>query len=58
MKYLRFFSKFLFSILFFIIFKILGPKISSNFSGFIFEKIGPFFVKKINTFKYKKAFPI
>ena len=58
MKYLRYFSEFLFTILFFIIFKILGPKISSNFSGFIFEKIGPFFrTKKIIHSNIKKAFP-
>ena len=58
MKYLRYFLEFLFTILFFIIFKILGPKISSDFGGFIFEKIGPFFrTKKIIHSNIKKAFP-
>ena len=58
MKYLRYFFEFLFTILFFTIFKILGPKISSNFSGFIFEKIGPFFrEKKLIHSNIKKAFP-
>ena len=58
MKYLRYFLEFLFTILIFIIFKILGPKISSDFGGFIFEKIGPFFrTKELIHSNIKKAFP-
>ena len=58
MKYLRYFFEFLFTIIIFIIFKILGPKISSDFGGFIFERIGPFFRKKeLIHSNIKKAFP-
>ena len=42
----------------FLIFKILGPKISSNLSGKIFEIIGPLFrSKKIIHQNIKKAMP-
>ena len=43
MKYLKYFIQFIFVMLSFFIFKILGPNISSSLSGKIFEKIGPFF---------------
>tara|TARA_Y100000591_G_scaffold304229_1_gene300711 strand:- start:224 stop:1084 length:861 start_codon:yes stop_codon:yes gene_type:complete len=46
MKYIKYFFQFLFSILSFVIFKIVGPEISSNLSGRIFEIIGPFFRSK------------
>ncbi len=58
MKYVKYFIQFIFVILSFIIFKILGPKISSNLSGKLFEKIGPFFrSKKIIDSNIKKAIP-
>jgi len=43
MKYLNYFIQFILTILCFILFKILGPSLSSRLSGKIFEKIGPFF---------------
>ena len=46
MKYIKYFFQFLFSIFFFVVFKIIGPKLSSNISGKIFEIIGPFFRSK------------
>ena len=46
MKYIKYFFEFLFSIFFFIFFKIIGPKQSSDVSGKIFEIIGPFFRSK------------
>jgi len=46
MKYIKYFFQFLFSIFFFFVFKIIGPKLSSNISGKIFEIIGPFFRSK------------
>ena len=46
MKYLKYFIEFVLTILCFIIFKILGPNISSNISGKIFEIIGPYFRSK------------
>ena len=58
MKYIKYFIQFLLTILCFIIFKILGPNISSNISGKIFETIGPYFrSKKIIKLNIKKAFP-
>ena len=58
MKYIKYFFQFLIIILSFSIFKILGPNISSNLSGKIFQKIGPFFrSKKIVHSNIKKAFP-
>ena len=58
MKLIKYFLQFLLVILSFIIFKILGPKISSSFSGKIFEKIGPYFrSKKIIYSNIKKAIP-
>jgi len=58
MKYLKYFIQFLFVILCFLIFRILGPNLSSSISGKIFENIGPFFrSKKIILSNIKKAFP-
>ncbi len=58
MKLFKYFIQFLFVILSFLIFKIIGPSLSSNISGKIFEKIGPFFrSKKIIHSNIKNAFP-
>ena len=58
MKYIKYFFEFLFSIFFFIVFKLIGPKLSSNISGKIFEIIGPFFrSKKIIYNNIKRALP-
>ncbi|MDC3165262.1 lysophospholipid acyltransferase family protein [Candidatus Pelagibacter sp.] len=58
MKYIKYFFQFLIVIIFFLIFKILGPKLSSNLSGKFFEYIGPFFrSRKIIITNIKKAFP-
>ncbi len=58
MKYLNYFIQFILTILCFIIFKILGPNISSSLSGKIFEKIGPYFrSKKIIHSNIKRAIP-
>ena len=58
MKYIKYFFQFLFSIFFFIVFKIIGPKLSSNISGKIFEIIGPFFrSKKVIHNNIKRALP-
>ena len=45
-NFLRYFIEFLIIIFFFIIFKILGVKLSSYISGKIFCLIGPFFRSK------------
>ena len=58
MKYIKYFVQFIITILSFIIFKLLGPIVSSNLSGKIFEKIGPFFrSKKIILSNLKRAYP-
>ena len=58
MKYLNYFIQFILTILCFIVFKILGPNLSSRLSGKIFEKIGPFFrSKKIIYSNIKRAYP-
>ena len=58
MKYIKYFFEFLFSIFFFIFFKIIGPKKSSDVSGKIFEIIGPFFrSKKVIRNNIKRALP-
>tara|TARA_B100000575_G_C23094420_1_gene631112 strand:- start:224 stop:1084 length:861 start_codon:yes stop_codon:yes gene_type:complete len=58
MKYFKYFFQFLFSVFSFIIFKIIGPNLSSNISGKIFEMIGPFFrSKKIIHNNIKRAIP-
>ncbi len=43
MKYIKYFIQFIFAITSYLIFKLLGPNLSSNLSGKIFELIGPFF---------------
>ena len=50
MKYIKYFLQFSFVIIFFSIFKILGPTVSSNLGGKLFEIIGPIFRSK-NTIK-------
>ena len=58
MKYFKYFLQFLLAIIFFAIFKILGPRNSSNIGGMIFEKIGPLFrSKKLIHSNIKKAIP-
>lgn len=58
MKYIKYFFQFLFVIIFFCIFKILGYKISSTIGGKLFETIGPLFrSKKIIHSNIKKAIP-
>ena len=58
MKYIKYFIQFLVIIISFIIFKLLGPILSSNLSGKIFEKIGPFFrPKKIILSNLRRAYP-
>ncbi|WP_440928556.1 lysophospholipid acyltransferase family protein [Candidatus Pelagibacter sp.] len=58
MKYIKYFFQFLIVIIFFLIFKILGPKLSSSLSGKFFEYIGPLFrSKKIIIANIQKAFP-
>ena len=58
MKYIKYFVQFLFAISCFLIFKILGPRLSSNLGGKIFEIIGPFFrSEKIINSNIKKAIP-
>ena len=46
MKHIKYFIQFFLTIFSFLIFKILGPNLSSNISGKIFELIGPFFRSK------------
>ena len=58
MKIFKYFIQFLLAVIFFAFFKILGPNLSSNLSGKLFEKIGPFFrQKKIIHSNIKKAIP-
>ena len=58
MKLLKYFFQFLLVIISFGLFKILGPNISSNIGGIIFEKVGPLFrSKKIIHSNIKKAIP-
>ena len=58
MKYIKYFIQFLFAILSFLIFKILGPSLSSKLSGQIFRLIGPFFrPKKIIHSNIKRGIP-
>ena len=47
MKSIKYFIQFILIIISFVIFKILGPRLSSRLSGKIFELIGPFFRSKI-----------
>ena len=46
MKNIKYFFQFLLAITCFAFFKLLGPTYSSNLSGKLFEKIGPFFRPK------------
>ena len=58
MKIIKYFLQFLFIIIFFSLFKILGLNISSSLGGKLFEKIGPLFrSKKLIHSNLKKAFP-
>jgi KDO2-lipid IV(A) lauroyltransferase len=58
MKIIKYFFQFLFVIILFSIFRILGLSISSSLGGKLFEKIGPFFrSKKLIHSNLKKAFP-
>ena len=58
MKNIKYFVQFLLAITCFAFFKLLGPAHSSNLSGKLFEKIGPFFrPKKIIYSNIRKAIP-
>ena len=58
MKIIKYFFEYIFTIISFFLFKILGLRISSNISGKIFENIGPLFrSKEIIHSNIKKAFP-
>ena len=58
MKQIIYFFQFLVAIFTFVLFKILGLKLSSKIGGIIFEIIGPYFrSKKLIHSNIKKAFP-
>jgi len=58
MKRIIYFIQFLVAIFTFVLFKILGVKLSSKIGGIIFEIIGPYFrSKKLIHSNIKKAFP-
>ena len=58
MKNIKYFFQFLVIIIFFTLFKILGPNISSYIGGKLFEIIGPIFrSKKLIQSNIKRAFP-
>ena len=58
MKIVKYFFQFLFFVIFFFLFKILGFKISSSIGGKLFEIIGPIFrSKKLIDTNIKKALP-
>ena len=58
MKIIKYFLQFIFIIVLFSFFKILGLKISSALGGKLFEKIGPLFrSKELIHSNLKKAFP-
>jgi Kdo2-lipid IVA lauroyltransferase/acyltransferase len=58
MKYIKYFFQFLFIIIFFSLFKLFGLRLSSNFGGKLFEKIGPLFrSKKLIYSNIEKAIP-
>ena len=58
MKIVKYFFQFLFFIIFFFLFKILGFKISSSIGGKLFEIIGPIFrSKKLIDSNIRKAVP-
>ena len=58
MKYIKYSIQFILTIVFFGLFKILGPNLSSKLSGKIFELIGPYFrSKKTIHENIKRAIP-
>jgi len=58
MKYIKYFFQFIFVIIFFSFFKVLGFSTSSAIGGKLFEYIGPLFrSKKLIHSNLKKAFP-
>ncbi len=58
MKHIKYFFQFLIILFFFLIFKILGLKISSNIGGKLFQIIGPFFrSKKIIVSNLRNVYP-
>ena len=58
MRYIKYFFQYILILIFFLIFKILGPKKSSSLGGILFEKIGPLFRSKIIIkANIKRAFP-
>ena len=58
MRYIKYFFQYILILIFFLLFKILGPKKSSNLGGNLFEKIGPLFRSKSVIHKnLKRAFP-
>ena len=58
MKYFNYFFQFIFIMLFFSLFKILGLNFSSKIGGKLFEKIGPLFrSKKLIHANIKRALP-
>ena len=58
MKNIKYFFEFIFVIICFFVFKLLGPNLSSKLGGKLFEKIGPIFrSKKIIHSNIKKVFP-
>ena len=58
MKQIKYFFQFLLIVLFFLLFKILGCRISSALGGKLFEIIGPLFrSKKLILSNINKAFP-
>tara|TARA_Y100000816_G_scaffold81497_1_gene55776 strand:+ start:1711 stop:2571 length:861 start_codon:yes stop_codon:yes gene_type:complete len=58
MKNIKYFFQFILIIIFFFVFKILGIKLASNFSGKIFQIIGPLFKsKRLIYSNIKKALP-
>jgi len=58
MKIIKYLIQFIIICIFYVIFKIIGVKLSSFLSGKLFEIIGPIFrSKKIINDNIKKAFP-
>ena len=58
MKIIKYLTQFIIICIFYIIFRIIGVKLSSSLSGKLFEIIGPIFrSKKIINNNIKKAFP-
>ena len=58
MKFIKYFFQYILAVLSFLLFKILGPNLSSNLSGKLFEIIGPYFrSEKIIHSNIKKAVP-